>query len=487
MFEDRWWGDAEWDAAPVPVEPVDLPDDCDLQLPVDPWSVAEVLRAGEHDPVGSDLDGLDLTVLSDDERVAVAVAAQRRVNHYEAVKLAAVACFAGPCPPAGIRGELSAGAFAWSEIAAALHLGEGAARCTVTYARRLVSHLPATLAAMRVGTLSWGKARTVLDATAGMSVAQCRQVQARVLAKAEARNPGQHTQAVGRAVRAVDPDGWAWRREAKLADVAMIRFLHGDGVADILLRHLDAFQAETLWTAATTWARATKATGDPRTLDALRVAALVEWAGNYLTGTPTVPATTNRAPTHDDVGEDALPGEQPPTGGELVPGPRPTRNGQPATVNIVIGLPELTDPTGSGVATVTGSGEPLPADAVADLLTHGAGIRFALTDPDGRLVGVSTRRHHPTALQRVFIALRDLTLRVPGGSTTPIDGHDLDHLDPAGPTEPHNLHAPSRGWHRAKTFGHWTLTANNDATITWTSQRTGRSYTTHPFNHRDGP
>jgi hypothetical protein len=90
-------------------------------------------------------------------------------------------------------------------------------------------------------------------------------------------------------------------------------------------------------------------------------------------------------------------------------------------------------------------------------------------------------------LQRAFIALRDVTLRVPGGSTTVVAGQDLDHINPHGPTEPANLHPPSRGWHRAKTFRHWTVTANPDGTITWTSRSTGRTYTTHPYNHRAGP
>ena len=78
-------------------------------------------------------------------------------------------------------------------------------------------------------------------------------------------------------------------------------------------------------------------------------------------------------------------------------------------------------------------------------------------------------------------------MRIPGGSTSVVAGHDLDHIDPIGPTEPGNLHPPSRGWHRAKTFRHWTVHANPDGTITWTSQRTGRTYTTHPWDYRDGP
>ena len=100
---------------------------------------------------------------------------------------------------------------------------------------------------------------------------------------------------------------------------------------------------------------------------------------------------------------------------------------------------------------------------------------------------MSTKLHDPTALQRVFVALRDVTVRVPGGSTTPVAGQDGDHMDPNGPTEPDNIHVPTRGWHRAKTFGHWTITTNPDGSITWTSRRTGRSYTTHPYDYRDGP
>jgi hypothetical protein len=462
VFEDRWWDDG----SPDPVELGPGPWEIDYDTPVEelaaadpdrPRSVAERLDDLEHGPVFSELAGFDLDAASDDERVAVAVAAQRWVNHFEAVKLAAVAAYAGREP----RTDTCDEAFAWTEVAGALRVGEGTARATVANARRLVSHLPATLAAMRTGDVSFVKARTLIDATAAMDRGQCAEVEARVLAKAAGRSPSEHAKAVGRAVRAVDPDGWARNRDGKLKDVALIRFNYGDGVADILARAVEAFDAETIWTGADTWARAAKAAGDERTLDALRVAALVHWAGAYLTGTP----TTAQEPAAPPVA--------------------PTRNGQPATVNIVIGLPDVADPARGGAATIAGSGEPLPAEAVAELLRHGARIRFALVDTEGRLAGISTDRHDPTVLQRVFIALRDVTIRVPGGSVTPVAGQDLDHLDPHGPTEPDNLHPPSRGWHRAKTFGHWTVTANPDGTITWTSRRTGRTYTTHPYNHHD--
>src|SRR5438270_7842873 len=145
-------------------------------------TVGEVVRAAECDPVGSDLAAVDLTAASDDDRVAVIVAAQRRINHYEAIKLAAVAAFAGPEPRDDVEAARSAAAFAWSEISAALHLGEGTARAVTHTAQRLVSHLPATLAAMRAGDLSYSKARTLLDLTGAMNPAQCAAVADRVLA-----------------------------------------------------------------------------------------------------------------------------------------------------------------------------------------------------------------------------------------------------------------------------------------------------------------
>ena len=164
---------------------------------------------------------------------------------------------------------------------------------------------------------------------------------------------------------------------------------------------------------------------------------------------------------------------------------RPTANREPAMVHVLIDLADLR--RGSGVARIAGSGQPMPAAEVADLLRRGAGIRFALIDADGNVQGISTDTHDPTTLMRVYLTLRDVTVRVPGGSVRPVAGEDWDHLDPHGPTTPANLHPPSRGWHRAKTFGHWTVHANPDRTITWTSTRTGRTYTTHPHNHRAGP
>ena len=417
--------------------------------PERPRQVGEQLRDAERLPASSWLASLDLGSLNDDEKIAVVIAAQRMENHYAALRLEAAAAFAGGLP----LDDRDERAFAWCELATALHTGDMTARGMVDHARRLRTHLPRTLAAMRSGELSWRKASVLLDATSTMTVEQCAQMEERVLPKAGERTNAQHSERVRYHARKVDPDGWKRRREQKLADVAMIRTEHGDGVADVLLRHLDTLEATTIWQAADTRARQQKAAGDPRTLDALRCAAVYDWACKFLTGQP--------------IGPDEN------------PQPAPTRNGAAATVNVFITLPDA-------IATLAG-GEPLPAEAVAELLHTGARIRFALTDGHGRLVGISTKLHDPTALMRVWLALRDVTARSPNGSVAPVAGQDWDHINPNGPTEPGNLHGPTRSWHRAKTFGHWTVTGNADGTLTWTSRRTGRSYTTHPYDHRAGP
>ena len=49
-----------------------------------------------------------------------------------------------------------------------------------------------------------------------------------------------------------------------------------------LFARIASEQLDTVWTAADLWARNRKADGDKRTLDQLRVAALVQWAQSYL-------------------------------------------------------------------------------------------------------------------------------------------------------------------------------------------------------------
>jgi hypothetical protein len=497
------------EAAPVPADWDAWVEELAAADPDRLRSAPEILRDGEHGELTpallAELSALEPAALTADQQVALAVATDRALAHFTARKLAAVSAFAGPIPRDDVAPGANRFAFAWTDLAAALKVGEGSARKLVSTAAGF-RRLPGTFAALLAGRISYPKALRILEATAGLSDDAARAVEDLVLPRAGSRTYAAHSDAVARAVVKVDPAGWKKRREERLADVALVRLVEGDGVASILARNVDAVEADVLWTAADTYARHAKADGDPRNLDALRVAFLVDAAKAYLAGAPLVGAPRGEATpprggcstrprvtpqprvtpcaTPSRHGMPATPASR--HGMPATPATPPSRHGMPAVVNVIVPLAAAVGASDEpGV--LVGTGEPLPADAVADLLDQEVKVRFALTDAGGNLVGISTKLHDPPTLMRVFIALRDLTLRVPGGSSTPVAGQDLDHLDPAGPTAPSNLHAPSRGWHRAKTYGHWTVAGNANGTITWTSSRTGRTYTTQPYDYRGGP
>src|SRR5881398_3595766 len=121
MFEVDGWDEASDGPAPVPPVDLDMFDepftDADLEAlvagdPDRPRTAKEILAEAERGPIdtalAAQLAAIDVNALADDERVAVAVAAGRCVNHYEGVRLRAVGAFAGPEP----RDDVSEGAFA---------------------------------------------------------------------------------------------------------------------------------------------------------------------------------------------------------------------------------------------------------------------------------------------------------------------------------------------------------------------------------------
>jgi hypothetical protein len=126
MFEALWDevvdGPEPTPPPPGPLAPWQLcPDDSWVDElaaadPDRPRTVAEILRDAEHGPISAavaaelaELAAIDVATLTDDQRISVAVAADRCVNHYDAVKLTAVAGYAGAEP----RDDTSDAAFAW--------------------------------------------------------------------------------------------------------------------------------------------------------------------------------------------------------------------------------------------------------------------------------------------------------------------------------------------------------------------------------------
>src|SRR4051795_10335245 len=272
-------------------------------------SVAEVLTAAGRDRVGpqtvSGLTGIDVTDLDAAELVSAAQGWSRVANHANGQLAAVVARLAATGDSASVSTAngvqvIDAHRLAAAELAPALGLGIGAADTLVSDAHDLVTRLPATLTAVLAGDLAWPKASYLAQATSWLTAEQAAEVEARVLPRAAGRTPARHREAVRKAVERIDPAGVAERRRQAKRDVAFIRTHYGDGMAELFLR-LPSEDADIIWTGATAWARRAKAAGDPRSLDELRIAAIVQWASSFLTHGDST--TCDQHCTHASAGE----------------------------------------------------------------------------------------------------------------------------------------------------------------------------------------
>jgi hypothetical protein len=137
-------------------------------------------------------------------------------------------------------------------------------------------------------------------------------------------------------------------------------------------------------------------------------------------------------------------------------------------------------PPARPAAIISGRGF-LSAEAVADLLAHGAKVRTVATPAQD--AGPESRYRPSTALDE-FIRARDLTCRFPG-CDKPAVKCDIDHSEPwgsGGHMHPSKLHGYCRLHHLLKTFWDgWTEVQYPDGRLTITTP-TGHSYTTIPLS-----
>src|SRR4051794_28413986 len=370
--DDGWWED---DCALPDVPPMDLPDDPDPE-PVD--GIHEATRAARGRNV---MDG----------QIALAILHELRTS----------------TPIGGI----SARDLVAAEIGAALRLGSGAAITLVDVSVALRDRLPATLRAVCAGSLSWHKATILAELTAPLTDEQARAVEDLCLPKAAQRTPAQHRDAVRRAVARIDPHGADSRRKQQQQTIRLIRTHYDDGMGDLFAR-MPSEQLDTIWSACDFWARSRKAQGDPRTLDQLRVAALVQWAQSFLHhGDPTYcdrwcePGSHGGGVpnTRGDNGPDDQPDGDAPTEGagtDLEPigdadeppaSAPPTRHGRPAALHALWDLTSLVGLT-RHCGELSDSGAMIPPDAMAELAAGGVAIRRMLIDPQsGEMLDLSPR------------------------------------------------------------------------------------------------
>jgi hypothetical protein len=394
--EDEW---AAWSAALIAGDPGDPAD-------WSPPSTSTVLASATHAPVTpalvAQLSALEPATLSDHDRVAAA-AGWARVRDWAAARLGqtVAAHVAATKPATAVNGRIviSARRQAAAEIGAALRLGGPATDSLINTATEIATRLPGTAEMLARGDLSWDKATALASRTVDLTPEQVAAVEERVLPAATRRIPSRHADAVRRAVDRVDPEGAAERARQARKDVALIRTHHGNGVGELLAR-MPAEDLDTVWTAADVWARGRKAAGDERTLDQLRVAALVHWARSFMRHgnashcdvycDPFMPdgcSCQQGSPTEPVAHEPAA--DEPPA-----PSPAdspPTRHGRAVAVRMLWDLPGLL-----GLSQLPGeladSGATLSAETMREVLARGVQLRRLLVDPTtGELADLTPR------------------------------------------------------------------------------------------------
>lgn len=327
------------------------------------------------------LAGVDVDDLDDAGLVSFAVAWTRVANHAAAQVARAVARYRARIDPGEV---LSASTLTAAEFGVALGLGAGGADRLVSTAAALATRLPDTLAAVDRGEVSWPKAMTLVERTAGLTPEQARRVEEIVLPAAASRTPARHAEAVRRTVDRIDPDGAAKRRRLAESDIALIRTHVGDGMGELFAR-LPSEDLDAVWTGADAWARRAKAAGDNRTLDRLRVAALVRWATSFLShGDSAVcdevcaAAGEPAEPVVESVVVESESGARP-----------PTRHGRPVAIRVVWDLRSLLG-LADGVGELADSGAVLSAETIRTMIASGAAVRRLLVDDaTGELLDLS--------------------------------------------------------------------------------------------------
>ncbi|MGC5584380.1 DUF222 domain-containing protein [Ornithinimicrobium sp. W1665] len=268
----------------------------------------------------SEIDDAGLLALVEGLEVLGRVAGAASARVQVAFGASQVAAQARDGVPASRRGRAVA-----DDLAAARRTSPYWAGRELTAARALVGEMPATFAALAVGTISPAQARLVTEATSCLDPADRAQVDRRLAGSLEGASTRQIVAAARALAYELDPAGFVGRARRAAADRG-VSVRPAPDVMGLLCARLPAAQAIATHQVLRTHAEGARAAGDPRTLNQLMADELVARV----------------------------------TGRTVVDG-----------IDVEVGL-VLTDATllagDSAAADLTGYG-PLPADLARDLLT----------------------------------------------------------------------------------------------------------------------
>jgi hypothetical protein len=411
-----------------------------------PDSVAAELATGQPGP-GHDaaLAMLDPAVLSDAGRIDLLVALERQIAWLTARQQRVLASLDGRA--LDWQGKQSID-YTREQVGAALRLSPGHAADRLAVGRTLVDQLPATLAMLDRGEITYLHAKRLAEAVVPFDAKVTAKIEDRVLTRAGDQSVGQFGSSVRRAVIAADPRQAEQRHQEAVAERCVVITPHPDGVAE-LAALLPAEGAALIKTVLDSLA-SVKTPGETRTLDQRRADCLVDVFARVL-GDPSLPEQHGQRPAiHVTVAASTLLGcdEQP--------------------------------------AELDGYG-PISAQTARRIAADQTGTwRRILTDPaTGQILEYGRKTYRPPANLADHVITRDKTCVFPH-CRRPAKHCEIDHGDPwctGGHTNADALHSLCTRHHHARHNAGWTVTRQPDGSYHWTDP-TDHHYTVHPPDDR---
>ncbi|SMG41007.1 HNH endonuclease signature motif containing protein [Agreia pratensis] len=307
----------------------------------------------------------------------------------------------------------------------------------------LVTSLPATLAAVAAGVVSWEHAEVIAKHADGLDGQALVAYDTRLAALAGEVNPKQLDRTARAQVELSQPSTAVERAEKAAATRRIYVDPAADGMAYLTL-FAPAPEIHAITDRATRLAAGLRASGDPRSMGHLKLDVLTDLLLN---------------------GETSIPG---------------ANRGIRGRVHVMVPAMTLLG-VGQEAAILRGYGPIDPATA-AQLTAEATSWRRILTDPiTGRILTTEPRDYRPTAQMIDHARLVHPTCVFPG-CTVPSEQADIDHTEDhayGGNTIPENLAPLSQRHHKVKHHTRWQITQNGDDTLTATSPA-GYQYTIRP-------
>jgi hypothetical protein len=396
------------------------------------------------------LSQLDPSTLTHAGRVDLLVALERHAAWLAGVQQHVLASMAAD--PKAVADPVDRTGRAWvrEDVGCALRLSGVTAQRRLDVAAILSDDLPATLALLRRGEISYRHAQTLAEAVEALDGKQRQAVQERVLARAGEQTLAEFTRTVRRAVASVAAATVDQQRVEAMTERRVAVTSREDGMAE-LWALLPVEGAAAVIAAVDALASVTSAT-DPRTGDQRRADALVD---------------LGVAALHD---------------------PRlPRAQGMRPAIQVTVALSTLVG-VDEQPGELAGHG-PIPATLARRLAADETGTwRRLVTDPlTGALLDYARSTYRPPKDLAEFVIARDQTCTFPGCNRR-AQRCELDHRIPyhsGGSTNPENLAALCKRHHTAKHQADWTPHRGPDGRHTWTSPTSHHYHSRPPDLPRD--